>query len=411
MNSHERLQSDLLDLVHRELSPWRGLQVRFHLAHCADCSAEHKRLETLWSSLRALHAPSTTPTRLRPKLKDKPMQARMILVTATAAFCAVGGPLITRSRKQHDMPDSYKCFLWLSSIQQFATITGDIRGNIQIYDPKGTILRGAWIRGSGTSDKANLILRSCKDTTNGTTCHNEKNLGSEIASGIIRMNQTTEIRDRIGNLIATVKLTPLNQEQEKIATQQKVIDDAMRQRNQDLYKNPACFSRDLRIFSRDYQYTVAEVQPGLVAWATSSVTSEDNKLLRVANNFKYPPLESEGYGWKVLGEAQVTMTLLTDKTRTPYIRHYKTEPLQDTREFALREGLLQKGTPPKIYWAQSAPASVGTAQGVVKLGNYWVNENGGWATVARSGEFTGYGKHIINGPDGKPQLILEVLPL
>ena len=402
MNSHERLQSDLLDLVHRELSPWRALHVRLHLAHCADCRAEKKRLETLWRSLRSLRTPSTTPTRLR--LKGKPMQARVLLAAFSASFCALGGTLIHRAQQPKFTSSTSRI---LGRFGKFAWAEGNSRGTL-IFEQPGQAPPSEWAQegdtltliGDGSSNRATV----------GIALNSDPAVGKEaLARFDIALGESHEVRNAQGRLVAIVKFIPLTPEQEQTLRQEAQEDE---KRFTALYTNPASFSLD----SGQAGGAGYFASRGMVTWMQDVLRDDTGTMVlrRINGQKRGTPLESGGFAWKVLGEAQVTMSLYTDKAYQPLIRHYKSQPLPrlGQSQSELSEGTLPKsGAPPRIYWSQAMPATPSSPEGIRKQGNYWMNENGGWQTVARSGEFTGYGKHIVNGPDGNPQLILEVSPL
>lgn len=399
MNSHERLQSELIDLVHRELSPWRALQVRLHLAHCAPCRMEKKRLETLWRSLRSLHAPSVTPTRLRPKLKGKPMQVRVALAAFSAIFCAVGGAVISRTLQR-----PFICTRVISPMKQYWAVEGNVRGKLIVVPPGKSLTEAdnnntIDIQGPGTSSRATVTVQPCLDG---------EHIGSKIARLDLEMNQPTQVRDKTGRVIALAKLVPFTDEEDQ---RYKKSEREDRQRTVELYQSPSTISLD-----SSYRSFGGSVQmPGLVAWNDASERNQKGMTVFRPDG-KVQVLESQGFGWKMLGHARVTMTLNTDPRHPNYTQSFEAarERLSATQLLALAPeltGLIPARTAtPTIYWFQAAPGGE-AAPGDRQVGKYLLDSHGAWKNVARSGEFTGYGKHVINGPDGKPQLILEVSPL
>ena len=395
MNSHERLQSELIDLVHRELSPWRALQVRLHLAHCADCRLEKKRLETLWISLRALHAPSTTPTRLR--LKGKPMQVRVALAAFSAVFCAVGGTVINRALHK---PQAYACSSYLQSLHAQVLASGAVRGKLIFNVPGKTSTQlsdnSLTLAGGGTSDTTDVTIRPENDQSSKILAHFS-----------IKLGESREVRDPKGKLIAIARLVPLIPDEDKHLREE---DRQVRQRLVDLYQNPATISLDRPhlVFSSIIQ------MPGLIAWSADNRDAKGRFI--IGPNGLTGGLETKGLAWKLIGYARVKMTLLTDPQHPNYVRDIealnRSVSVKNIVDVASAVGDLfpEPTTVPRIYWSQSVPFNEGQ-QGVCRQGKYWLDEKGGWKNVARSGEFTGYGKHVVNGPDGKPQLILEVSPL
>lgn len=397
MNSHERLQSELIDLVHRELSPWRALHVRLHLVHCAPCRMEKKRVETLWRSLRSLHTP--TPTRLRPKLKGKPMQVRVALAAFSAVFCAIGGTVISRTLQR-----PFVCTRVISPMKQYWSVEGDIRGKLIVVAPGKSLMEEDGnntmdIQGPGTSSRATVTVKPCLDS---------KHLGPEIARLDLEMNQPTEVRDKTGRVIALAKLVPFTTEEDQ---RYKKAESDDRQRMVELYQSPFTISLD----SSHRSFGGVLQMPGLIAW--NDVSDRDQRGMIVFRpDGKVQVLESQGFGWKMLGYARVTMTLNTDPRRPNYTRSFAPE----SKRYSSAElvavapeltGLIPARTAtPTIYWFQAAPGGE-PAPGDRQVGKYLLDSHGAWKNVARSGEFSGYGKHVVNGPDGKPQLILEVSPL
>ncbi|WP_395139499.1 hypothetical protein [Armatimonas sp.] len=344
------------------------------------------------------------------------MQARLILVTATAAFCAIGGAFITRSL-QHSPVVAIN---FSKSLNQWCLVEGNARGYIMISpgeSMKPVSPPHFELLGSGANNTATLTLLPCKNNLDADTCSKSTDLGNETARVVIQMDKPTQIRNKSGEIIAMAYIKPFTQNEEENQQRSEGLIKLMNTYLMEVYKNSTCFVKFHSVVSLDPRVSNPYLRSpkihgvsrsaGLISWAGDT---------NVPGRDQLRPLESGGYAWKVIGDATVTMKLLTDPKHPRSMQTFKTgvvptEPFLSAVYPELRASFPAPGSAPKIYWSQSVPASASSQKGFVKLGNYWIDENGGWQTVARSGEFTGYGKHIINGPDGKPLLILEVAPL
>ncbi|WP_309706866.1 hypothetical protein [Armatimonas sp.] len=327
------------------------------------------------------------------------MQARMILVTATAAFCAVGGTLFTRSRPHstyHEYPEAWQFFPeGLSSI----IINGKARGKIVVVPSGQTIdqvqeRNTLFLDGDGSTNTVKVTIPT---TTQWTS----------VAPFTLKTGQKRELRNAKGGLIATIYLlrfTPAEERKLQEDQRYRKQKEEVLQRMVELYQNSSTISMD----SSQNSFLGGLQMPGLVVW------TEQRTVMRDPDD-KVKDLESQGFAWKMLGHARVTMTLNTDPRHPNYIRGFvsKNQPLENG-QWAQAQELMPlipaRTTTPKIYWFQATPGGERTPSDH-QIGKYLLDSHGAWKTVRRSGEFTGYGKHVVNGPDGKPQLILEVSPL
>ena len=395
-NPHERLQPDLIDLVHREISPWRTLRVWLHLAHCAPCRQEKRHLETLWRSLRSL-APAP-PSRLRPK--GTPMYLRLALACGAAAFAVTGTTVAYRAFQKPAGPGS-RVF---STIHQFWTFQGDVRGKIVLRFPDTKVDQARpddalYLTGQGTERRVRLTMAPTSD--------NDNRIGPEMARIEVGMGETFPVKDRSGTVVATATLLPLTPAEDQHFLQ---ITEVHRQRLIDLYQSPATLSLD----TPDQSSGGANLLPGLISWAEFVDYGDDGRLAQGPDG-QAVHLETGGLGWKVVGDARVTMTLRTDPRHPEYVRHFASLGPIPAAAMTMQYPELRDAfnaavkAQPTIYWYQAAPGGP-KLPGSVQVGKYLLDDRGGWANVVRSGTFAGYGTHIVRGPDGAAQLILEVAP-
>lgn len=336
------------------------------------------------------------------------MQVRVALAAFAATFFAIGGTVVTRA-----LQTPYSCSRVFENLRYFAYVEGNVRGKLILLAPgktreQATSLDMMEVAGPGTTQTATVGIKTCPDGTH---------LGPELARVQLTLGQSQPIRDKSGKLLLTAYLVPLTPEEDRQAKELVAEDE---KRVKALYQNPACISRD------SYRTSFGGVTqlPGLVAW-TMNLKYDSNGRLLINPNGKPSRLESGGFGWKVLGDAKVTLRLLVDHTKPPFVDRYATRPRREALAWInqpeLRALALSVRSTPKIYWSQSAAGTPPRAAHLLEpgmpqpklrqLGEYWLDENGCWLQTARSGEFTGYGKHVITDRDGTPQLILEVSPL
>jgi len=392
---HARYRSQLIELVHGELSAWRALRLRHHLAGCPACRAECHEIERLWGSLRRL-APATST---RPQLKGKTMQLRVMVAVTTVLCAVVSGTIITRSLNSR--PREYDTSVVVDDVHQFWYAHGMARGKLEIYRPSGALARNLDVAGNGPGDMVSVRVSAAPD---------DHTVGEPLASFVMRLNESHEIRDARGNVLSRVRFVPFTAAEDE---QHREEASADKTRLEDLYRNPACITTDMPHKSGG-GYLEA---PGLIAWSLDVLRDDSGKLV-IAPNHVAVPLENAGLAWKVYGDARVTMTLLTDKT--PIIRHYQTDAWISRAQIAQEAPdivplLPAQGSAPKVFWFQSAafPRTQPVPEGIRAYGHdqhYWLKPDGSWYRTLRSGEFTGYGKHTVTDDAGKPILILDVQP-
>jgi len=314
------------------------------------------------------------------------MQARL-LFAACAAVCCITGGAIYSQRHQPSL-----AILNKKNLNQDWSLWGSSRGKLVLLlpgmprteiTPQNTVENP----GLGSNDDITVVMPSAlvRLLPEGT-----------LSNFSLRHGESYEVRDRFGRLLVTAWYLPFTPEEDRRLREEAAQREQQQRRN--LYDRPTTFSPS--------GTRVSHQNTRLVTWIMDSMTDDQGAMIWDMQHNPIP-LHTEGYAWKVRGDVKVTMSLYTDPKYQPLVRHFQsTPPFSHDRK--AQPYWPKAGAQPRIFWSQSARAATPAKPNF--FDNYELDENGGWKSVARSGEFTGYGKHVISGPDGKPQLILEVTP-
>lgn len=315
------------------------------------------------------------------------MQVRVALVACLAFFCAAGGALY-RQRYQATL-----ALFNQKNLNQDWSLWGSSRGKLVLLLPGMSLTEITpqnTVENPGLGSDDNILVEMPSALAKLLPENTARNFS-------LRHGEFHEVRDRFGRLLITAWYLPFSPDEDRRIRSEAAARDQQQRRQ--LYERPSTFS--------PWGTRISHQNTRLVTWVMDSLTDDHGAMVWDKQD-SLIPLNTKGYAWKVLGDVKVTMSLYTDPKYQPLVRHFESTP-PFSHDQQAQPYWPKAGASPRIYWSQSAPAHTPAKPNLSDP--YELDALGGWKTVARSGEFTGYGKHVITDPDGTPQLILEVSPL
>jgi len=364
----EALRARMDDLATGQLSPLAAWRLRRRIAADPDLSREWEDIRQLRQDLRYLVREQQALQPARPvapqssvpiyRLGGITMKRRTVLAATAASLL-----LMTGAFAAHRWLDTSAAFSFTDANHRNWTIHTGIAGKIHFIDAQGQDSPSELVS-EGGFPASDTVRLACNTKGIDVTLHG---YGRHA------------IRSANGDLIGYLEVSPLS------------TDDQQRLREQGeksqkgigaMYTQPEVFTS-----SNDIGESGMNTSPGLAA-----------------GFYQHP-----GVSWKVLGYAQVTAVCLVDGRQNRQQGTADVAPSLDTLSpqvpAPIREALTRlvslappRNAPPRIFWqiADTADHSV---------------VGGRWRTIARSGSFTGYGRHEVEDEKGKTLLTLDVSPL
>jgi hypothetical protein len=351
------------DLVTGQLGMWKTWRLRRRIACNPALAREFAEFQQLHSDLQQLawqhqfpaprFTPLTSPATWT--IGGITMKRRAVLI-ATAALTCLTITGAVAARRYLDLTPS-------SSFTDKDHKTWEIRthlpGTICVFTASGQPL-GRYTSSGGFPKGSDIVLL----TYAGKAKYTLHGYGTHV------------IKDEAGKVRGRVEVAPLS---EKDIKEQRTIAEVTRRGQEAMYREPNAFTNDLA-----------------ASMSTDFVTS----AFGLSGGYN----SSRGVSWKMLGYANITAEYLPKHSKVEMNIQRgmgKLVPTIDTIPPALRPGFMKRteqapppGTAPKVYWQIA-----GDDHKIV---------NGAWRDLKRSGEFTGYGKHIVKDEAGNPVLVLTV---
>lgn len=386
------------DLVTGQLGPLAAWRLRRRIARDPALAREFTEIQQMQADLRSLarqnssrpaQSPATTWT-----IGGLTMKRRAVLAASLLTIFAItGGAVASRYWSKPAADASCTMRGWDIDSWYFH---GQFRGNATVVSPKGNYVNKLPLNGSSSSASIRVIYSMNK---------------REVAQADLSGMGKHSIRDRSGNLLGSIILSPLTDEDVKMI---KKAEDEVAHNFLDFYQRieRVTPSDDKRGF-----YPVMAV-PGLVGGYFREYVRVHGETRSV----------TQGASWKVYGQAGVKAQHLT-KSRVIVVTEREGIQLRipleaksivesgatqsipspasiermppDQKSFF--EGIEFRGqSTPQIYWSLADPDGDGKTPFL---------STGEWRHVLRTGQFTGYGRHEVKDESGKTVLVLTVSPL